>query len=58
MAQHTKLTTHRAAVKAKVSALRATRQSPAYLAGAEFRAALWLYEHGHLGKVGRAFYPL
>ena len=52
------LTPFRAKVLATVATSRATRRSPTYLVGQAFGAALWLYEAGLIGKVGRGFYPL
>jgi hypothetical protein len=49
---------YRAAVLAKISILGATRESPIRLQGAEFRAALWLFEHDLVGKVGSEFYAI
>lgn len=54
----TKLTKHRASVLARVTAVGATRESPLRLHGADFKAAVWLYEHDLLGKIGSSFYPL
>lgn len=53
-----KLTEHRKNVLDKINSSRATRSSTLRLYAAEYKAALWLYEHDLVGKVGSEFYPL
>jgi hypothetical protein len=56
--QWTAVSPFRMDVLAKIKSSGATKDSPMRLRGAEFNAAIWLYENDRIGKVGSMFYPL
>lgn len=53
-----RLTPTRARVLDKIRTPGTTQESPLHLHGAEFKAAMWLYENKLVGMAGRGFYPL